>query len=186
MGQLTRISQQEPGSITNWQEPSLPTKLADAVNSSTSVMELPIPGPSLLPALRAVVAAQPPMPGPTDINGMVLKLCTVLASKKMTASEASIMQQAYQEGLADIPLPDLHAACAQLVKTATFMPKVAEIREVAMQTMNRRLARQARCRMLILRHERDWTPPVEEICGADVGRLRKEIGERLAAGGNQR
>lgn len=164
----------------------MPTKLDAAVNSSTSVMELPIPGPRLIPALRAFVATEPPMPSPTDINGLVLKLCTVLASKKVTPQEAEIQQKAYQEGLADIPLPDLHAACAELIRTATFMPKVAEVREVAARTMNRRLARVARCKMLILRHERDWTHPVEDLSGEDVAKLRAELGGKLAASGNQR
>ena len=183
MGQLAPIPSQEPGSITNWREPSLPTKLAAAVNSSTSVMELPVPSPRLLPALRAFIAAIPPMPTPTDINGMVLKLCTVLASKKMTPAEANVMQQAYQEGLADIPLPDLHAACAELVRSATFMPKVAEIREIASRTMNRRAALQSRCRMLVLRHEREWTPPAEEITASEVRQLRGILANPLEKSG---
>ena len=143
-------------------------------------MELPIPGPHLLPALRAVIAAEPPRPSPTDINGLVLKLCTVLAAKKSTPQEAAVMQQAYQDGLADIPLPDLHSACDQLVKTATFMPKVAEIREASARTMHRRLARQARCRMLVLRHEREWSPPGEMLTADEAQELRIVLSEALA------
>ena len=90
------------------------------------------------------------------------------------------MQQAYQEGLADIPLPDLHAACDQLVKSSTFMPKVAEIREAASRTMNRRLARQARCRMLVLRHERDWVDPCDMLTPVDAANLSKIMAGPLA------
>lgn len=167
MGQLTRIQPEQSNSVVSWQEPPLPTKLDAAVKSRINVFELPVPGPQFLPALRVVVAAQPPLATHTDINGWVIKLSTVMPMRKMSATDAAVAVGAYLEGLSDLAACDLDRACAHLLRNSKFMPTVAEIREQAAKLSSVRRYRQHRASMLIMRHEREWTGPVADGTAVD-------------------
>lgn len=48
----------------------------------------------------------------------------------------------YLEALADLDVQVLHSGCVELIKTARFFPRVAEIRQAANQAMERRISEQ--------------------------------------------
>lgn len=160
-------------------EPPLPAGLAAALNSRQSVLELKVPGPSSRAALQVYVdGATPPLPDEEDIDTIIAGLAIALPRRRDTAATDGAKLEIYATALSDVPLADLAAAADTMVKTAKFFPTVAEIREAARKASGPRVARIARARILIMRHDRDWVPPSNE---ADPSQVARIAGKALAA-----
>lgn len=151
------------------------------------VFELKVCGPASRAALQVYVdGAMPPLPNEEDIDTIISGLAVALPRKQNDGAAAEAKLDIYAQALADIPLVDLRAASDHLIKTTKFFPTVAEIRKAALITMGPRCSRVARARLMILRHDREWSAPVEGVDGVKVDRMRRSVGEKLAAGRNRR
>lgn len=127
--------------------------------------DMPVVGPVTAECLRQYLAhSEPPRPTQDELENMLARLAVVLKDGKLSADEAHIRLDIYWKALRDLPLASLHVAFRKLVETATFFPSIAEIREAARGgAVGRFTARRNTARVLVLKHERQWTPPVEEI-----------------------
>lgn len=172
--------------MTHYCEPQLPVGLAAALDSRASVLELKVCGPASRAALQAYIdGAQPPVPTDEEIDTIVAGLALALPRKQNDGSAAEAKLDIYAQALSDIPLVDLRAASDVLIKTAKFFPTVAEIRKAALVTMGPRHSRIARARLMILRHDREWSPPSEPMSAADVQKMSKIMADPLVKGGRQ-
>lgn len=157
-------------------EPPLPAGLAAALNSRQSVLELKVPGPVSRAALQAYVdGALPPLAHEEEIDTIVAGLAIALPRKKDSAQTDGAKLDIYATALADVPLVDLNAAADTLIKTARFFPTVAEIRAAAAKAGGPRTARIARAELMILRHDRDWVPPIPAADVVDVGGMMANV-----------
>lgn len=137
-------------------------KLDDALRSRTSIFDLPIPSPHLIPGLREAAACpEPDRATPSDIDAALTQLAIALPRRRDDDVVAEAKLDIYANALADLTRIDLVAACDGLIKTAKFFPTVSEIRAAAHPTMSRRSYRRSRARMMILRFEREFLPPGE-------------------------
>lgn len=144
-----------------------------------SVLELKVPGPVSRAALAAYVdGARPPLATEDDIDAVIAGLAIALPRARNDGAVASAKADIYATALADVPLPDLQAASEFLIKNARFFPTVAEIRAAAAKAGGPRTARIARAGFMILRHDRDWVPPVQADDAVDVTDV---MAEALAA-----
>lgn len=151
------------------------------------MLELKVPGPASRTALQAYVdGAQPPAASDEDIDTIVAGLAVALPRNKNDGAAANAKLDIYVQGLSDISLVDLQAASDHLIKTARFFPTVSEIRKAALVTMGPRNSRIARARLMILRHDREWSPPAEPITAAEAKELRGNLADPLAASGETR
>lgn len=168
MGQLARV-QPQSRAVTEYCEPPLTAALAAALDSRISVLELKVCGPESRAILQAYVdGASPPLADEEEIDTIVAGLAVALPRAKGDGAVAEAKLDIYAAALADIPLIDLRAAADHLIKTARFFPSVAEIRAAASITGRPRAARVARARVMIVRHDRDWQPPIAEISTSDA------------------
>jgi hypothetical protein len=140
-------------------------------------LEVKVPGPTSTALLREFVAhhSNQLMPSDEEIDTIVSGLALVLPRQKEDTSSAAVKLDTYCEALSDIPLADLRAARDHLVKTARWFPTIAEIRETAYRTMGKRTAKIARARLLIRRHEVEWTEPGEMATAKDFARLKSAL-----------
>lgn len=163
--------------MTKYCEPPLPAALAAALDSRESVLELKVPGPVSRAALQAYVdGARPPLADEEEIDTIISGLAVALRRPKGDNGVAEVKLDIYASALADIPMVDLCAASDILIKTEIFFPTVAEIRAAAARAAGPRSRRIARARVMIVRHDRDWTPSVMDADAVDVrGALRETL-----------
>ena len=178
MGQLARV-QPQSRAVMEYCEPPLPDGLLAALNSRQSVLELKIPGPISRAALQAYVdGARPPLADEEEIDTIVSRLAVALPRKRDQPGVEAAKLDIYTSALRDVPLVDLRAASDWLINNAGFFPSVAEIRKAVAKVAGPRTARIARAELMIMRHDRDWTPPIADGEAVDVGSV---VAEALAA-----
>ncbi|AOF96830.1 hypothetical protein BSY17_2656 [Sphingobium sp. RAC03] len=187
MGQLARV-QPQSRAVTEYCEPPLTVALAAALDSRISVLELKVCGPESRAILQAYVdGASPPLADEEEIDTIIAGMAVALPRAKGDGAVAEAKLDIYAASLADIPLIDLRAASDHLIKTARFFPSVAEIRAAASITGRPRAARVARARVMIVRHDRDWQPPIEEMLTAEeTAQLERIVATPLAGRVDQR
>lgn len=143
------------------------------------MLELKVPGPVSRALLQAYVdGAQPPLADEEEIDTIIARLAVALPRKRDEPGVDSVKLDIYASALSDLPLIDLRAASDWLINNVRFFPSVAEIRAAVAKVAGPRIARVARAHVLILRHDRDWTPPATDTNETDVDRI---VGEVLAA-----
>lgn len=112
---------------------------------------------------------------------MIGRLALATAQAKLSENEADERMDAYWLALHDIPLEDLRWAYAELVKTATFLPTPAEIRAKAQYPGLMRAFRRARAQMLLTKHDREWSEPVEYIRPEEIEQVKAAVAKALTA-----
>lgn len=152
-------------------EPPLNDKLVALLVSGESK----IIGPNTAAALREWIpqaeAWEAALERPTRerLESMIARLSVATAKAKMSPAEAQEAHELYWAVLAPVPLIDLAAAYRELLRTATFMPKPAEILSIAQRPASLRAYRISRAKHLVWKHEVEWVPPVTEpVSIADV------------------
>lgn len=148
---------------------------------------MPVVGPATAGHLRDYVSAcQPPMPSPDQINRMLTRIANMVPSPRLSDEEAEERMATYRRTLAAHALPDLHAAFDQILRKCRFFPTIAEIEGIIAPIRARRMARVNRAQSLIMKHEREWSPPLADVVSIDdVAQLRAEAREALAGAGDQ-
>ncbi|MCK0531466.1 hypothetical protein [Sphingobium agri] len=158
-----------------WSEPSLPAKLDALLEENRSFTDLPVVGPVSAAHLREYVAScQPPMPAREQIERMIGRIAVMMPSPKLTDKEAAERLSLYGRALSVHALPDLHAAFDVIVRTCRFFPTVAEIEAIIAPIKGRRTRREGTARMILLKHEREWSEPQENLT-ADEAQLLGSI-----------
>ncbi len=154
----------EPNHQIRWYEPSLPPKLDALLEENRTFTDLPIVGPVSAGHLRAYIAAcQPPMPERKQIERMIGRIAVMMPSPNITKQEAEERLDLYCRALGVHALPDLHAAFDVIVRTCRFFPTVAEIEKIIAPIKGRRTRREGTARMILLKHEREWSEPKEML-----------------------
>lgn len=155
---------------TKSETPSLPSLLSDRQQALLLSGESPVVGPKTAAALREFAAAQPalPLPERDQIDAMIARLSVATAKKATSKDEARELVDLYWRALRDLPLTDLHWAFDELLRTATFLPKPAEVRAMALRPAARRNYLRSRARHLAWKHDVEWRPPVELATPEDV------------------
>lgn len=134
------------------------------------MLELKVPGPASRAVLQAYVdGARPPLADEEEIDTIVARLAIVLPRKRDEPGVDGAKLDIYASALSDLPLIDLRAASDWLINNAGFFPSVAEIRTAVAKVAGPRTARIARAELMILRHDRDWTPPIADGDAVSVG-----------------
>lgn len=143
------------------------------------MLELKVPGPVSRAMLQAYVdGARPPLADEEEIDTIVTRLAIALPRKRDQPGVDGAKLDIYANALSDLPLVDLRAASDWLINNAGFFPSVAEIRKAVAKVAGPRTARIARAELMILRHDRDWSPPVADDDAVDVNDV---VGAALAA-----
>lgn len=146
----------------------LSDKLSDLLLSNDS----PVVGPVSAKQLAAYAAEpEPRLPQQSEVEVMIGKLTTNLASAKSSTAESVERLDGYWLVLSDIPINDLRKAYVELLKTQTFMPKPAEIRTAALKVGALRRYAKSRAKHLVWKHETEWRPPAEMVDPAEVKAL---------------
>jgi len=173
--------------MTVFCEPPLPAGLRAALESSTSVLEMKVPGPASRAALQAYVdGAAPPLPCEEDVDTIIAGLAVALPRRRDDGAVDAAKLDIYANALADIPLTDLRAASDHLIKTARFFPTVSEIRAAALKTMGPRMSRIGRARLMIMLHDHHWTAPAEQLTPGEARKLRAIMADPIAASAKAR
>ena len=184
----TAITTRTAAPPTQWCEPAKPLKLSGLLDQRLPLPDLPVIGPVSAGQLRAYVdACQPPMPELEQINRMLTRLANMMPSPRLSDDEAAERMATYRRALAGHALPDLYAAFDQILRKCRFFPTIAEIEQIIAPIRAKRMARVNRAGLLLMKHEREWTPPVADVVSIDeVAALRREARDGLAAAGEQR
>lgn len=139
------------------------------------MLELKVPGPVSRALLQAYVdGARPPLADEEEIDTIVARLAVALPRKRDEPDVDGAKLDIYTGALSDLPLIDLRAASDWLIKNARFFPSVAEIRAAVAKVAGPRNARIARAEVMILRHDRDWTPPIADGDAVDAGAVMRK------------
>lgn len=128
------------------------------------------------------------MPTVEQVNSMVTRLANMMPSPRLSddADEADRMaverMATYRRALASHALPDLHAAFDQILRKCRFFPTIAEMEAIIAPIRAKRTARASRAQSLIMKHEREWSPPAADVVSIEeVAQLRQESRDALAA-----
>lgn len=139
------------------------------------MLELKVPGPVSRALLQAYVdGARPPLADEEEIDTIVARLAIALPRKRDQPAVDGAKLDIYTSALSDLSLVDLRAASDWLINNAGFFPSVAEIRAAVAKMAGPRTARIARAQVMILRHDREWTPPIAESDAVDVTAVMME------------
>ena len=151
---------------------SLPAKLQGLLMGTDS----PIVGPNTAAQLAAFAAEpEPPLASREQVEVMIGKLALATAQPKATDAEAGERLDLYWRALNDIPVCDLRAAFAELLKTAKFLPTPAEVRKAAMVPGASRRYAKSRARHLAWKHSVEWQPPIASIPQGEVRALLASV-----------
>lgn len=157
----------------------MPDKLSELVERKMTLSDMPVIGPVSADHLRAFVAAStPPAPEIEQVETMLAKLSLALPKAKASDIEADERINIYWAELKTYALPDLQRAFSVLLRICTFFPTIAEIEAAVAPIRAKRMARANRADMLIMKHEREWQPPLADDNAVDVGDM---VGKALAA-----
>lgn len=115
------------------------------------------------------------MPDIDQVETMLAKLSLALPKAKASDIEVDERLNIYWAELKGHALPDLQRAYSVLLQTCTFFPTIAEIEAAVAPIRAKRMARANRADMLIMKHEREWSPPVADDDAVDVGDLVDEV-----------
>lgn len=167
-----------PGTLTS---APLSEKVRDLVCRSESYNDSPVVGPKTAAQLRQFLALPDvhAMPERDQMDMMIARLALATAQPKISQAEADERMEAYWLALHDIPLEDLRWAYAELVKTATFLPTPAEIRAKAQYPGLMRTFHRTRAQMLLTKHEREWSEPVEYVRPEELEQIKAEVAKAL-------
>lgn len=168
-----------PGTLTS---APLSEKVQALVSRSDSYNDSPVVGPKTAAQLRQFLALPDvhPMPDRPQMEMMIGRLANATAQAKTSEAEAKERMAAYWLALHDIPLEDLRWAYAELVKTSTFLPTPAEIRTKAQHPGLMRAFHRTRARMLLTKHEREWSEPVEYVRPEELEQIKAEVAKALS------
>lgn len=178
MTDATNLSSTTTGRGTQLSAPSLPGNVRDLLMSGES----PIVGPKTAQMLSAF--AETPEPATADraqVEVMIGKLAMATAQPKSSDAEASEQLELYWLALRDLPVDDLRAAFVELLRSAKFLPKPAEVRTAALKAGSARRYAKSRARHLAWKHSVEWTPPVEKISAEEIAALKAGAAQALRA-----
>lgn len=164
--------------------PKLLSALGDAERGGRDEL-LPVLEPDTADEARAIIAAfdQNLAAGcPKDEVARMFTRLSVLfpqsAHAKQSDDEAAVTLATYVDLLCDIPGDVLAPAFKAVAQRCKFFPTVAEIREAAAPELNNRRWRLMTLRRLLVKHEREWEPPLapEDQCSPeDAKRILAEV-----------
>lgn len=166
----------------------MPSKVSALLDQTLTFTDIPVVGPVTASQLRDyVAAAQPPMPSLEQVNRMLTRIANMVPSPRLSDEEAEERMATYRRTLSAHALPDLHAAFDQILRKCRFFPTIAEIEEIVAPIRAKRMARVNRALSIILKHEREWAPPIEDVVSIqDVAQVLAEGCAALAVDGEQR
>ncbi|GEM_PF-2098350 len=181
---ITRRTEAQP---IRWSEPALPSKLNSLLDRKLAFNDLPVVGPVSAGHLRDYVAAcQPPFALPEQINRMLTRVANMMPSPRgLSVEEADERMATYRRALAIHALPDLHAAFDAILRKCRFFPTVAEIEEIIAPIRAARMARANRAEMILMKHEREWAPPVDALTADEAKQLGHILADPLATRAQQ-
>jgi hypothetical protein len=113
---------------------------------------------------------------------MVTKMSLAYPNARLSDVEATERMQLYAELLRDIPFDILSSAFRRVVQTNRFFPTVAEIREAAAPGLAARRGTIVGLRLLLHKHDREWSPPIPEndrVKPGDTARILAEVSEEI-------
>ena len=155
-------------SPTRWQEPPLAPSLKQTLQEAMDDPRpayLPVLGPDSIKALRRaadVYEAGLAGASPELITQMFGTLATGFPKQQLSDREADAKLALYIRSLNDIPPDALEHAVAHVLKSQTWFPTVAEIRQAAAPMFEPRRQAGRAIRALILKHDREYQAPVVE------------------------
>lgn len=182
MNAVTTIDQSAKRSVTQWLELSLPDKLSALLDEGSSMKDMPVIGPKTAGQLREYIdQPEPPSIRRDQVEVMLAKLSMALPKAQASEAETAERLDIYWQALQHHAVPDLHQAFALLLRKCRFFPTIAEIEEVVNPIRFKRIGRMAQARLLVLKHEHEWTPPLDETDRADPEEV-KALLSNLRAG----
>lgn len=105
---------------------------------------------------------------------MLGRLSLALPKAHMSDAEAKARVDLYWRALSRHALVDLREAFDVILRTCRFFPTIMQIEEAIAPIRARRMARVNRATMLILKHEREWRPPLESLIDAsELGKIMR-------------
>lgn len=168
MNAIAPVNQQTTKSVIQWSEQSLPDKLSALLDEGLSLKHMPVIGPKTAGQLREYIAQpEPPLVSEGQVENMIGKLSMALPKAQVSDAEAKERLAIYWQALKHHALADLHQAFAILLRKCRFFPTIAEIEEVVNPIRYKRIGRMAQARLLVLKHEHEWSPPLDESDRAD-------------------
>lgn len=147
-------------------------RLTEKLKGLLAGSDAPVIGPNTAAELRTWLeqaeASQPALATPQQIDEAVSMLSLALKEKGgMTAKDATAKLTLFCTALDDVTGSDLARGAAKLLKTATFMPTPAELRNASLSFATRRFHAMSRARHLLWKHKMEWTAPPAEVVPAD-------------------
>ena len=142
---------------------------------------MPVIGPKTACQLREYAnQPEPPLVRRDQVEVMLAKLSMALPKAQSSEAETTERLDIYWQALKHHALPDLHQGFAALLRKCRFFPTIAEIEEVLEPIRGQRLGRTAQARLLVLKHEREWSPPLDEADMADPDAVKALLSELKA------
>lgn len=181
MNEITHIARPTTKSVTRWSEPSLSDKLSALLDHPMTLAQMPVIGEKSASALRAYIAAlTPPTAQMQDIENMLGKLSLALPKAQFSEAEASQRMDLYWQALRHHASPDLHAAFGSILRTCKFFPTISEIEDAIRPHRAKRISRQNRAEMLVMKHEREWLPPATDLADErEVAAVLSSVDKRV-------
>jgi hypothetical protein len=166
MAQELAVQQSSPS--THWSEPQLGASARSALNAALRervVGHLPILSPAEIAEIKAAERAYEASLG-TSSDELIAKVFGLLATafpmRQVTEDEADAKLALYCRALGDVPPDALERAVDGLLKSQNWFPTIAEIRQAASPFFEPRRQAMYACRILILRHDRDYRAPIRD------------------------
>lgn len=167
--------QQTTNLPTHSSAPALSSKLSELLLSGDS----PVVGPKTAGELQAYLDAPQPdweLPTPDRVQNLVSRMSLATAKSRISPEEAKETLDLYWRALKDIPIQHLGLAFDDLLKTATFMPKPAEIRAAALKYTARFDYLRSRARHLVWKHQMEYVaPPADPMPPEEVAALLASV-----------
>lgn len=180
MNEIAHRPPQTTKSAIRWSEPSLDAKLSALLDRPMTLAQMPVIGEKSANSLRAYIAGlTPPSAQINDIENMLGKLSLAMPKAHLSDAESAQRMDLYWQALRHHALPDLHAAFGVVLRSCKFFPTISEIEDAIRPVRSRRIAKQNRAEMLVMKHEREWIAPATDLVDdGTVAQLIAGIGKR--------
>lgn len=127
-----------------------------------SMNEMPVIGPKSAAELQSFIDHPEPPPAEVTWIRKQIGLLSQKPSRRMGTLDAEMIVETFERLLKGYSRADLGYAFGQIMRKSKWFPDVADVIEYADYSVTQRSTKRVRAKMLIMKHERDWTPPIPE------------------------
>lgn len=153
------------------------------VSKPTCYRDLDVIGPKTAKFLAEFINhPEPPMPPQGWVEAQI-GLLSVKPSRKATVADMKLVLDVYVPILCEYSKVDLGYAIGRIVRENKWFPDISEIVALAEYARARRAAKRNMARMLIMKHEQEWTHPISQeqlVKIEDIQAIKDEVAREFS------